>query len=76
MSVCSSRHIACVLCVAVTSLASRGDVVVSGGEDSCLYVTRLTTSGGGNGESASVSQPVERLSVEREVAGSIPSHSR
>ncbi|KAF0304075.1 putative WD repeat-containing protein [Amphibalanus amphitrite] len=35
------RHIACVLCVAVTSLARHGDVVVSGGEDSCLYVTRL-----------------------------------
>ena len=40
-----SRHIACVLCVAATSLASRGDVVVSGGEDSCLYVTRLPTPG-------------------------------
>ena len=41
----ASRHIACVLCVAATSLASRGDVVVSGGEDSCLYVTRLPTPG-------------------------------
>ncbi|XP_037083987.1 NACHT domain- and WD repeat-containing protein 1-like [Pollicipes pollicipes] len=35
------RHIASVLCVSSASLASRGDIVVSGGEDSCLYVTRL-----------------------------------
>ncbi|XP_043212309.1 uncharacterized WD repeat-containing protein alr3466-like [Amphibalanus amphitrite] len=63
------RHIACVLCVAVTSLARHGDVVVSGGEDSCLYVTRLPGAEGGSSEPHQLSQhrgPVTCLQVNAE----------